>query len=140
MRNRILLWTLAGALCGSSSAFARTGYYQFPDLHDHAIVFAAEGDLWTVADTGGTARRRTTHAAGEYSPRFSPDGKAIAFPGWYGGNRDVYVMPAEGGEPRRLTWHPEQDEVIDWAPDGKRITLRTRAGHQTTSGGGGHPS
>ncbi|HSR96942.1 MAG TPA: S41 family peptidase [Kofleriaceae bacterium] len=134
MRSRILLWTLAGALCGSSSAFARTGYYQFPDLHDHAIVFAAEGDLWTVADTGGTARRLTTHAGGEYFPRFSPDGKSIAFTGEYGGNRDVYVMPAEGGEPRRLTWHPDQDEVIDWTPDGKRVIFRTRAGNDTTSG------
>jgi tricorn protease len=134
MRSRILLWTLAGALCGSSAAFARTGYYQFPDLHDHAIVFAAEGDLWTVADTGGTARRLTTHAGGEYFPRFSPDGKSIAFTGEYGGNRDVYVMPAEGGEPRRLTWHPDQDEVIDWAPDGKRVIFRSRAGNDSTSG------
>jgi tricorn protease len=138
MRSRILLWislwTLAGALCGSSSAIARTGYYQFPDLHDHAIVFAAEGDLWTVADTGGTARRLTTHAGGEYFPRFSPDGKSIAFTGEYGGNRDVYVIPADGGEPRRLTWHPDLDEVIDWTPDGKRIIYRSRAGNETTSG------
>ena len=134
MHVRTLLLTAVGALFGSSLALARTGYYQFPDLHDRAIVFASEGDLWTVADTGGTARRLTTHAGSEYFPRFSPDGKSIAFTGEYGGNRDVYVIPADGGEPRRLTWHPESDEVIDWTPDGKRILFRSRAGNDTTSG------
>ena len=111
MRSNALLLALAGTICGSSiyasTALARTGYYQFPDLHNHTIVFAAEGDLWTVPDTGGTARRLTTHAGSEYFPRYSPDGTSIAFTGEYAGNRDVYVIPAEGGEPRRLTWHPD---------------------------------
>ncbi|HEX4423337.1 MAG TPA: S41 family peptidase [Kofleriaceae bacterium] len=129
---------LAGAIAASVAAApvaaARTGYYQFPDLHEHAVVFAAEGDLWTVADTGGTARRLTTHAGSEYFPRYSPDGKSIAFTGEYGGNRDVYVIPADGGEPRRLTWHPDPDEVIGWMPDGKRIIFRSRAMNNSTSG------
>ena len=55
MRSRTSLLAIIGTICGSSLAIARTGYYQFPDLHDHAIVFAAEGDLWTVADTGDEA-------------------------------------------------------------------------------------
>lgn len=134
MHVRSLLLAVVAAMSGSSIALARTGYYQFPDLHDRAIVFAAEGDLWTVADTGGTARRLTTHAGSEYFPRYSPDGKAIAFTGEYDGNRDVYVIPAGGGEPRRLTWHPDPDEVIDWTPDGKRLIFRSRAGNDTTSG------
>jgi tricorn protease len=134
MHSRALLLTLAATICGSSLAAARTGYYQFPDLHGKAIVFAAEGDLWTVADTGGTARRLTTHAGAEYFPRYSPDGKSIAFTGEYGGNRDVYVIPADGGEPRRMTWHPDPDEVIDWTPDGKKIIYRSRAANDSTSG------
>lgn len=134
MHAKTLLLALTGTLCGASLANARTGYYQFPDLHEHAVVFAAEGDLWTVADTGGTAHRLTTHAGSEYFPRFSPDGKSIAFTGEYGGNRDVYVIPAAGGEPRRLTWHPDLDEVIDWTPDGKKIIYRSRAANDTTSG------
>jgi tricorn protease len=133
MHARSSLLAFVGVMCGASIALARTGYYQFPDLHDHAIVFASEGDLWTVSDTGGTARRITTHAGSEYFPRFSPDGKSIAFTGEYGGNRDVYVIPADGGEPRRLTWHPDVDEVIGWTPDGKRIIYRSRAGNDTTS-------
>jgi tricorn protease len=134
--RRPWLLTLAGAIAIAlpSIASARTGYYQFPDLHERTVVFAAEGDLWTVPDRGGTARRLTTHAGAEYFPRFSPDGKSIAFTGEYGGNRDVYVVPAEGGEPRRLTWHPDFDEVIDWTPDGKRVIFRGKAANQTLSG------
>jgi len=134
MYARSSLFALVGVLCGAQIAHARTGYYQFPDLHDHAVVFASEGDLWIASDGGGTARRITTHAGSEYFPRFSPDGKSIAFTGEYGGNRDIYVIPADGGEPRRLTWHPEVDEVIGWTPDGKRIIYRSRAGNETTSG------
>ena len=95
------LFTALATALAAAPAEARTGYYQFPDLHDRSVVFAAEGDLWIVADSGGTARRLTTNAGSEYFPRFSPDGKWIAFTGEYGGNRDVYVIPAEGGEPRR---------------------------------------
>ena len=79
--SAVLISAAAVSIAGSSIALARTGYYQFPDLHEHSVVFAAEGDLWTVADTGGTARRLTTHAGSEYFPRYSPDGKSIAFTG-----------------------------------------------------------
>ena len=53
---------------------------------------------------GGEARRLTSHIGYEIFPRFSPDGKTIAFTGEYDGNREVYVIPAEGGKPRRLTY------------------------------------
>ena len=39
----------------------RKGYYRFPTIHDDTVVFAAEGDLWRVEDTGGLAQRLTTH-------------------------------------------------------------------------------
>src|SRR6476646_808064 len=97
-------------LAASPAATARTGYYLYPALHGHQIVFESEGDLWTVADSGGTARRLTSHPGAEVFPRLSPDGKWLAFTGEYDGNPDVYVMPADGGEPRRLTWHPESDQ------------------------------
>jgi tricorn protease len=134
MALRPSIYAVIALALAATPAAARTGYYQFPDLHDHTIVFAAEGDLWTIADTGGTAHRLTSHPGSEYFPRFSPDGKTIAFTGEYGGNRDVYVIPADGGEPRRLTWAPEPDEVIGWMPDGQRIIYRSKFANNSTSG------
>ena len=52
------------------------------------------------------ARRLTSFQGATTNPKFSPDGKSIAFSAEYSGNTDVYVVPAEGGEPKRLTWHP----------------------------------
>lgn len=52
------------------------------------------GDLYSVARTGGTARKITTDIGNELFPRFSPDGKTLAFTGQYDGNTEVYSMPA----------------------------------------------
>src|SRR6185369_7601983 len=103
----MLMWAASGARASTTSAYMRT-----PDIHGNEIVFAAEGDLWLVRDTGGIARRLTTHPGTETFPRFSPDGKWIAFSGEYDGNQDVFVVPTEGGEPRRLTWYPGADQVV----------------------------
>lgn len=48
-------------------------------------------------------------------PRFSPDGKNLAFTAQYDGNTEVYVMPSDGGTPRRLTYTAtlERDDVSD---------------------------
>jgi tricorn protease len=81
---------------------------------------------------GGIARRLTTHPGTETFPRFSPDGKWIAFSGEYDGNQDVFVVPAEGGEPRRLTWHPGPDQVVGWTPDGAKVLYRSRAENPNT--------
>ncbi|HEX7847891.1 MAG TPA: hypothetical protein VF476_18955, partial [Chitinophagaceae bacterium] len=57
----------------------------------------------------------------ESFPRFSPDGKTIAFTATYRGNADIYTMPVNGGVPVRLTWHAMNDRVIDWHPNGNQI-------------------
>jgi tricorn protease len=109
---------------------------RFPDIHGDTVVFSHGGDLWSVPTGGGVATRLTTGDGLEVFPRFSPDGKWIAFTGQYDGSSDVYVMPATGGEPRRLTWYPAENAsermgydnmVIGWTPDGK-ILFRSLRG------------
>lgn len=87
---------------------------------DH-LAFVYAGDLWLADRSGANARRLTSHAASEFAPRFSPDGRQIAFSASYDGNTDVYVIGIDGGGPRRLTWHPSSDVVNGWSPDGKRV-------------------
>jgi len=107
------------------TALPETRLMRQPDISKDSIVFVYAEDLWTVARAGGQARRLTAHAGDELYPKFSPDGKWIAFTGEYDGNSDVYVIPAEGGEPRRLTYHPGNDMVLGWAPDSKRVLFRS---------------
>jgi len=89
---------------------------RFPAIHGDQVVFGYAGDLYTVSSAGGVARRLTSDPDGyEMFPRFSPDGRYLAFTGQYDGNTEVYVMPAQGGEPRRLTYTAtlERDDVSD---------------------------
>jgi tricorn protease len=112
-----------------------TRLMRFPDIHQDKIAFVYAGDVWTVSSQGGVARRLTSFDGYEGFPKFSPDGKMIAFTAAYDGNGDVYVMPAEGGEPKRLTYRPGtrqpsggltlEDYVVDWFPNGKEILFRS---------------
>src|ERR1044071_6193544 len=52
---------------------------RFPDIHGDKIAFYYGGDLWLVSSDGGVARRITEHAGRALFPKFSPDGKWIAF-------------------------------------------------------------
>ena len=103
-----------------------------PTVSNSSIVFVHGDDLWIVGLNGGDASRLTSAMGTETSPRFSPDGKWIAFTGQYDGNTDVYLIPAEGGSPKRLTWHPGADITQSWTPDGKSIIF--------TSGREGYPT
>jgi len=96
-----------------------------PDISKDSVVFVYAEDLWLAPRTGGQARRLTSHQGDELYPKFSPDGKWIAFTGEYDGNADVYVMPSEGGEPRRLTYHPANDMVLGWTSDSKKVVFRS---------------
>jgi len=117
------LFTVLVFLFTFSILFAEDGtrLLHQPDISKDNIVFAYAADLWTVSVVGGTAKRLTSHIGTESSPKFSPDGKWIAFSGEYDGNRDVFIIPTEGGVPTRLTFHSGSDNVQDWTPDGKNV-------------------
>ena len=102
-----------------------TKLLRFADISKDRVVFAYAGDLWIAAREGGAARRLTSHVGDELFPKFSPDGRWIAFTGEYDGNPDVYVLSSEGGEPKRLTFHPSNDMVLGWTPDGKNVLFRS---------------
>src|SRR5881392_1967814 len=107
----------------ASNLFAQidAGLFRFPDVSQTQIVFSYANDLWIISKEGGTAIKISSPPGVESYPKFSPDGKSIAFTGNYDGNNDVYVLPANGGVPVRLTEHGFTDRVVDWQPDGKRI-------------------
>jgi tricorn protease len=111
---------------------------RFPAIYNDQIVFSYAGDLYSVTSQGGIARKLTSHVGYEMFPKFSPDGKTLAFTGQYDGNTEVFVMPSQGGVPNRVTYTStlSRDDVSDrmgpnnivmaWTPDGKSITYRSR--------------
>src|ERR1700731_1939021 len=108
MRSRILLFLSGSCSFSLFTASAQslpntTRLLRFPTTNDREIVFCYAGELYTVGKDGGIARRLTSGPGYTSFPRFSPDGKQVAFTSQYDGNTEVYVMPAEGGTPKRLT-------------------------------------
>ena len=96
-----------------------------PTISSDHIAFAYGSDLWVVERDGGLARRLTSTAAVESEPRFSPDGRHIAFTSNRSGSSALYVVPVEGGTPTRLTWYPAGTRAVGWTPDGSRILYAT---------------
>jgi tricorn protease len=112
----------------SNHAYAQgfEGYYRYPDVHGNTVIFAAEGDLWTVPLSGGLAQRLTTHPEEELYPRISPNGNTIVFSANYEGPTEIYTMPVTGGLPTRWTYESDISIANCWTPDGK-IVYDTRA-------------
>ena len=115
---------LVSLLC-AASAQAETAYYRDPSLHGNTVVFTAEGDLWRVPLSGGSAQRLTTQAALESQATLSADGRRIAFVASYDANPEVYVMPVDGGAPKRLSFEGGGVRVQGWTPAGEVLYAST---------------
>ncbi|TFH55357.1 MAG: hypothetical protein E4G90_11905, partial [Gemmatimonadales bacterium] len=98
-----------------------------PHVYGDLIAFSYQGDIWIVKRDGTPVRRLTNHIAGDVSPRFSPDGRWIAFTSDRFGNDDVFVVPVEGGEPTQLTFHTTGDNVEGWTRDGQIMFATSRS-------------
>lgn len=96
-----------------------------------SIVFksakAGTYDLWIVPAAGGEPRQLTDLPGREMNPKFSPDGRWVAFEADHGGVnvRDIYIVASEGGAPIRLTDHPLNDANPMWAPDSRTLYFTT---------------
>jgi dipeptidyl aminopeptidase/acylaminoacyl peptidase len=80
--------------------------------------------VWRVRADGNSAPIQLTNGAeGETDPRWSPDGKTIAFTTKRGDDEfaQIYLLPVDGGEARRLTTHASAVSNISWAPDGSAL-------------------
>lgn len=123
-RTRVIATVMLGLVPATIDAqtnapikFARYAHV----ANDGTIAFTYQDDIWVADASGANPRRITAHVARDFMPRFSPDGKTIAFTSNRMGNNDVYVVPVTGGEPKQLTWMSTDDQALYWAPDGRQI-------------------
>lgn len=119
-----LLFMAFGALTTFGQINAKL--MRYVDVSETQICFVYGGDIWLVGKNGGQAVQLTNSPGEEAYPKFSPDGKEIAFTARYRGNPDVYVMPTTGGVPLRLTYGSHTDRMVDWHPSGEKILFASR--------------
>lgn len=141
---RACLLSLAAVCLTPVAAQAQTKLLRFPDIHDDRVVFSYGGDIWYAPADGGTAVRLTSHPGLELFPKFSPDGRKVAFTGQYGGDEQVYVVSGAGGVPQQLTWYPARgplpprwgydNQVYGWTPDGQAVLFRSHRDAEQSAG------
>lgn len=120
-------------LSGASSAFGREArLVRYPHYHDGRVTFSYLGDVWVANEDGTNVQRLTVHKARDVYPRFSPDGKWIAFSSDRNGNLDIYIMPATGGTVKGLTAHSADDTILNWTPDGRSVLFSSNRGEDFT--------
>jgi dipeptidyl aminopeptidase/acylaminoacyl peptidase len=88
-------------------------------------------DLWLLATDGSAPPRRFTAGKRDLRPRFSPDGRQLAFLRAAEDDKpQLHVMAIDGGEPRRVCEHPLGVEAFAWSPDSTRIAYVARVPEQ----------
>ncbi len=80
-------------------------------------------DIWVVPAAGGAPVKMVGTDRSEDRPRWSPDGKQVAFISNREGGPQVWVIPAAGGEPKRLTAIATGASGVTWSPDGRWIAF-----------------
>lgn len=82
-----------------------------------------QSDLWLVDTATGAARALTSTPRNERSPRWSPDGRWLAFESNRGGDYQIWLLPMGGGEARQLTTLATGASGPRWAPTGDRLAF-----------------
>ena len=106
-----------------------TRFLRYPHVSNEGqLVFSFHGDIWLVEKDGSRPYRLTANVARDTFPRFSPDGKHVAFTSNRMGNNDVFVISVDGGRPQQITYNSTGDSVQYWTPDGKAVVISSSRG------------
>jgi dipeptidyl aminopeptidase/acylaminoacyl peptidase len=79
--------------------------------------------IWLADLAGGAARRLTGGPGSDRQPRWSPDGRTLAFISTRENGAQLWVLPLEGGEARRVTNLPDGAADPVWLPDGRGLVV-----------------
>jgi imidazolonepropionase-like amidohydrolase/Tol biopolymer transport system component len=101
------------------------------------IAFDLLGDLYVIPIGGGEAKALTSDVAWQMQPRYSPDGKSIAFTSDQGAGDNIWIMDRDGKNPRQVT--KETFRLLNqpaWTPDGEYLVARKHFTSQRSAGAG----
>ena len=103
------------------------GLFRFPAVSRTHFAFIYLGQLWVAPRDGSAAVQLTSTPTRKFDPRFSPDGRTIAFSDNVAGNAiDVFTIPLSGGTPTRITNLPSHQVLCQWTAD-DRLLFYTNA-------------
>ncbi len=101
------------------------------------VVFDLLGDIYIMPITGGEAKALTSGSAYDVQPRFSPDGKKIAFTSDRDGIDNLWIMNTDGSKLTQIT--KEKERQVNnpvWTPDGNYLVGRKHYRNTRSLGAG----
>ncbi|MFQ5739669.1 MAG: amidohydrolase family protein [Acidobacteriota bacterium] len=101
------------------------------------VVFDLLGDLYTIPITGGEAKALTSGMAWDMQPRYSPDGRHIAFTSDRAGGDNIWIMGRDGSDPQQVT--KESFRLLNspaWTPDSQFLAARKHFTSRRSLGAG----
>lgn len=135
MRVQTLIWVLVACfgffLVPTVGAEEAIRLAKHPSLSPDGkrLAFSWGGDIWVVNSGGGKATRLTHDGGEDFLPRFSPDGREIAFTSRRTGVSQVFVMSDSGANLKQLTFHSEGSLLEQWKPDGSGFIVSGSRDH-----------
>jgi len=85
-----------------------------------------DSDIYIISAKGRDFRRLTHSEGRDNQPRFSPDGRSLAFTSSRSGESQIWLLPLDGGEARQLTTLSTGASSPQWTPDGGHIVFVSR--------------
>lgn len=105
-----------------------SAYLRDPDVHAELVTFVAADDIWLAPVAGGRAWRLTHDSAPARSPRFSPDGRHLAYVSYAGGHPELMLTEIESGRTTRLTWWAGSVMILLGWDDEHTVLVASNAG------------
>jgi Tol biopolymer transport system component/DNA-binding winged helix-turn-helix (wHTH) protein len=128
---RVTLARPGGPVLGQQTLFASgsTSFALYPSFDDRELVFESDlaqdagwtTEIWKSRSDGGSLLQLTNFHGSAGTPRWSPDGKLIAFDYRPGLRSHIYVMDSDGRNPHIISSEHSEQQVPSWSRDGKAI-------------------
>ena len=83
----------------------------------------SRGNLWMVAADGSSHQKLSSREGNESSPRWSPDGKRIAFTASSGEGTEIYIYWTSNGNTAKITQLPQSPSSLSWSNDGRSLAF-----------------
>jgi Tol biopolymer transport system component len=121
-RQNVTAFAVAMTVVGAMLIASPSGAGAVAPGADGKIAFARANQVYTI-NASGSGVQKLTFAGKNYWPRWSPDGKRIAYIHEESGHRDVWVMRADGSGKQRVTTGGNVIFGPAWSPDGRSLAL-----------------